>query len=93
MKKLNQTTLKTIRTADQETLNTIIAEIKARQRSMQKEIATNFTIGDKVTFNAKRRGIVEGLITKVNQKTIKVKQTNGLHTTWSVSPSLLKKVS
>jgi hypothetical protein len=92
MKKLNQTTLNAIRTADQETLSAIIKEIKARQRSMQQEIATSFTIGDKVTFDARRRGIVEGLITKVNQKTVKVKQTNGLQTTWSVSPSLLKKV-
>lgn len=93
MKNLNQTTLKTIRTADHETLNAIIAEIKARQRSMQQEIAVSFSVGEKVTFNAKRRGIVEGLITKINQKTVKVKQTNGLGTTWSVSPSLLKKVS
>jgi len=93
MKKLNQTTLNTIRNADRATLDAIIAEIKMRQRTIQQEIAVSYRIGDKVRFDANRRGMIEGLVTKVNQKTIKVKQTNGLGVTWSVSPSLLKKVA
>jgi len=96
MKKLNQTVLKTIRNADSATLDAIIAEIRMRQRTIQQEIAVSFRKGDKVRFDAKNRGIIEGIIEKINQKTIKIKQTNGanvISTTWSVSPSLLKKVA
>jgi predicted DNA-binding ribbon-helix-helix protein len=90
MKKLNQTTLKTIRNADDETLNAIIAEIKNRQRQMQQDIGSSFNVGDKVWFDANRRGRIEGMISKINQKTIVVKTPT---VTWKVTPSLLKKVA
>jgi Holliday junction resolvasome RuvABC DNA-binding subunit len=45
-----------------------------------------------VSFDAKTRGIITGEITKVNRKTVKVK-ADGVGFMWSVSPSLLKKVS
>lgn len=90
MKNLNQTTLKTIRNADRATLDAIIAEVKNRQRQMQQDIGSSFNVGDKVWFDAKRRGRVEGLIEKINQKTIVVKTPL---VTWKVSPSLLKKAA
>ena len=90
MKKLNQTTLKTIRNADKNTLDAIIAEVKNRQREMQREIGNAFNVGDKVWFDANRRGRIEGMISKINQKTIVVKTPT---VTWKVTPSLLKKVA
>jgi hypothetical protein len=90
---INRDLAKAIRTATSDELKTIIEIVRERQKSLQKEAARAFIIGDKVRFDAKTRGIIEGTITKVNLKTVKVKQTNGLGLTWSVSPSLLKKVA
>ena len=45
-----------------------------------------FSVGDKVSFNTKRGGTVTGEITKINTKTIVVKEG---FTSWKVSPSLL----
>jgi len=87
---INQTTLKTIRTANVSQLNEIISEVKARQRSLQAEVALNFYKGQKVSFTSRMGELVEGNIEKVNQKTIKVRQTNGRNVLWTVSPSLLK---
>lgn len=87
---INQTTLKTIRTANVSQLNEIISEVKARQRSLQAEVALNFYKGQKVSFASRTGELVEGNIEKVNQKTIKVRQTNGRNVLWTVSPSLLK---
>ena len=70
----------------------IVAQMyKDAQRGFQKSVAQTFAVGDKVTFNAKGR-VVEAIVLKVNRKTIKVKETQGVDFRWSVSPSLLKKV-
>jgi len=76
-----------IRNASMEEINTIIALVRDRQRSIQTEIGSSFQVGDSVYFNDKRGARVTGTITKINRKTIKV-DTNGYM--WSVSPSLLK---
>jgi len=88
---LNPELAKLIRNAKRGELNTIIELVKERQRSLAREEARTFEIGDKVTFDAKTRGIVEGIVTKINRKNLKVKQTNGLKLMWTVHPSLLKK--
>ena len=84
---LNQTTVETIRNANMDELNTIIALVRDRQRSIQTEIGGSFRVGDSVYFNDKRGAKVTGIIKKINRKTIKV-DTGGY--LWSVSPSLLK---
>ena len=83
---LNQTTVETIRNANLDELNTIIALVRDRQRSIQVEVGSNFRIGDSVSFNDKRGAKVTGTITKINRKSIKV-DTGGY--IWNVSPSLL----
>jgi hypothetical protein len=50
-----------------------------------------FKVGDTVKFEAKGR-VREAVVTKVNRKTIGVKENQGLGFAWKVSPSLLKKV-
>jgi hypothetical protein len=50
-----------------------------------------FKVGDTVKFEAKGR-VREAVVTKVNRKTIGVKENQGLGFSWKVSPSLLKKV-
>lgn len=59
-----------------------------RQRALQTLNAMAFRVGQRVVFDARSRGIVFGVITKINAKSIKVKATSGM--TWKVSPSLLK---
>lgn len=75
-------------------LNSIIAvlsgAIKEKQRSLQAEIANNFSVGDFVKFFSKKYGIVEGTIFKINTKTIKLETKEG--DVWTVSPNLLHKV-
>jgi len=51
---------------------------------------TAFKIGDKVTFDAKTRGIKEGVVIRKSKKTIQVLVGP---VTWKVSPSLIRKVA
>ena len=83
---------KFIRNANRDEVNTIINLIKERQREIARQESRKFTVGDRVSFDAKTRGIITGEITKVNRKTVKVK-ADGVGFMWVVSPSLLKKVS
>ena len=48
-----------------------------------------FKVGDKVWFDAKTRGIVKGVISKMNGKSTKVRTDVGVQ--WTVSPKLLHK--
>lgn len=84
---------KAIRNASSSELTAIINLVKERQKALERKAAVAFAVNDKVRFDAGRRGLIEGVITKINIKTIQVKQTNGLAITWKVSPSLLKKVA
>ena len=51
---------------------------------------TNFCVGDKVRFDAKTRGIKDGILIKKNAKTFQVLVGS---VTWKVSPALLRKVA
>ena len=74
------------KTMDQ--LNQVYAAAKQAQTNIQQSAASQFVIGDAVKFDSKR-GVVNGIIQKVNRKTIKVKDAKN-NVLWSVSPSLLK---
>jgi len=69
-------------------LRETIAAINVKGRELQRYAANNFSIGNFVQFRSKTGKIVKGQIVKINQKTIKIKETNGL-TTWTVSPTML----
>lgn len=71
--------------------STVAAMFKQSQNTRQKMAAQVFKVGDTVKFEAKGR-VREATVTKVNRKTIAVKETQGLGFDWKVSPSLLKKV-
>lgn len=50
-------------------------------------------VGDKVTFDAKRRGRVTGILIAKNRKTFKIvaePDALGRRVTWTVSPNLVK---
>jgi hypothetical protein len=50
-----------------------------------------FSIGDRVCFHAGGRGVVEGMLTRYNRKTVTV-IADGCRQ-WNVSPSLLRRAS
>jgi len=63
--------------------------IREEFRRPQAQAGRSFRMGDTVTFSDKRGAPREGKVVKVNPKTIRVLCGN---VTWSVSPTLLKKV-
>ena len=77
---------------DSEELNMLVNLIKLRRTYISKTVTKTLVIGDNVTFDSgKTYGQVTGKVSKVNIKTVAVKDThNGL--TWKVTASLLTKV-
>lgn len=61
----------------------------ARNRALTKSMR-DLKVGDTVTFDAKRRGVKTGTLIRKNPKTYQVLVG---HTTWRVTPTLLKKVA
>lgn len=65
--------------------------LSARTEMLQQQAKCKFDIGDYVKFNSKYGEQVRGTITKINQKTIKMKAESGM--VWTVSPSLLSRAA
>mgnify|MGYP000249062928 CR=1 FL=1 len=74
---------------DKNTIDCLFDMFRAQSKFMETQIAVTFYKGQNVQFDAKTRGIIKGIITKVNQKTIVVKSGN---CNWKVSPSLLEAI-
>jgi ribosomal protein S13 len=73
-----------------EDLKEAIAAVNVKSRELQRYAANNFSVGNWVQFRSKTGKIVKGQITKINQKTVKIKETDSL-TTWTVSPTMLSR--
>jgi hypothetical protein len=77
-----------IQTRDE--VSQVIAMIRQVQSNMSTKVAMTFMVGEKVSFDSKYGTKVEGTITKINSKTIKLTSTTNQR--WTVSPALLKKI-
>jgi hypothetical protein len=66
--------------------------LKVRHRQLQENMIVDFSIGEKVTFEGRRGNTVTGIITKLNQKSVEVKEDGNFGMKWKVSPSMLKRV-
>ena len=75
---------------DNDDLNNLIDTIKFRRNQIQQEAKRLFKVGDKVFFLNKKKGKVEGMVTKINKKYIVVDETHGMMS-WRVSPTLLER--
>lgn len=64
-------------------------DLKLLQEVIGMKLRLQFKVGDKVWFDAKTRGIIRGVITKMNAKSAKVRTDAGVQ--WTVSPGLLQK--
>lgn len=62
----------------------MLAELRAHRGMMQ------FRVGDRVAFQVPGEGVIEGLLTKYNRKTVTILAKDGR--TWRVSPSFLARV-
>jgi hypothetical protein len=78
-------------------LNLVASLHSKRNRAVSAMEASQFFVGEKVSFKTTIGTIVEGVIMKVNVKTIKIlakgRSLTGLPVRYSVSPSLLTKVA
>lgn len=86
-----QDVLNAIRNMNNDDLIEVIRAVKDRRNWLARSTARSLTVGDRVRFDAGRRGFVVGAVTKVNPKNILVKQDGGF-TTWKVQASLLEKI-
>jgi hypothetical protein len=84
------TALTAIHKMDQDQLNAVIRAVKDRRTYLARQKAVTFAVGDRVSFAARGMQVL-GTVTKVNIKTIQVKQDNA-YTTWKVHASLLSPV-
>ena len=62
--------------------------LKARHKELQARISRQFNVGDKVEFDSKYGYVIDGVITKVNTKTIQVDTEDDGK--WKVGSSLLR---
>jgi len=85
-----QTTIVAICNMNNDELNQVVDAIKRQRTYLARQKAVTFQVGDTVSFAARGMQVV-GTVTKVNVKTVAVKQNNSF-TTWRVHASLLKKV-
>lgn len=78
---------KFIRTASPHDLDRIVDAIRGRRKEIDGQAFQRFQVGDKVMFDARRRGVIRGEVTGFTRSKVLVKSTGG--TPWRVSASLL----
>ena len=81
-----------IMNANKDELNELISMIKIRQNRLREDASGKFVVGDWVKFDAGKRGKVTGVVSKVNSKSVLVRQSVDKNVmNWKVSdPSILK---
>jgi hypothetical protein len=84
------TALTAIHKMDNDQLNDVIRAVKDRRTYLARQKAVSFMVGDRVSFAARGMQVL-GTVSKVNIKTVQVKQDNSF-TVWKVHASLLKPV-
>ena len=79
-----------IMNCSREDLDLVIDAVKVKDRRLREEATETLSVGDFVQFDAGRRGTIRGEVTKINPKTVMVRQT-GKGTNWKIhDPSVLK---
>ncbi len=69
------------------------AMIKARHTDLQRRVAVQLKVGQKVQWNSRKKGgrTLIGTITGINPKSVSVVEDGGAR--WTITPSLLKVVA
>lgn len=78
---------------DNAQLNEVVEALKLKRQYLAKQATRSVIVGDIVEFDARGR-VVRGKVTKVNQKTLQVREDRGglVATNWKVTASLVRKV-
>lgn len=72
-------------------LNHLTDRLKQHHQQLTRQAMNQFRPGDLVQFRSKTGEIVNGVVTRINQKSITLHTKEGVR--WNVSPQLLKIVS
>jgi len=64
-----------IMNCSREDLDHIIDAVKVKQRRLSEDASRNFIVGDWVKFDAGKRGTITGVISKVNRRSVLVRQS------------------
>jgi len=83
------TVLDQIQRMDNAELNRVVAAVKAQRTYNARSVTRKLLVGDVVGFDANTRGYITGRVTKVNPKTVLVKDSS-TGTQWKVAASLLE---
>ena len=76
---------------DSDQLNQIVEAVKLKRTHLAKQVARSIVIGDIVSFSGRRGQTVTGKVTKVNQKTVVVRDS-ATQTQLKVTASMLTKL-
>jgi hypothetical protein len=85
------TAITAIQKMNNDELNAVVRAINDRRTYLARQSANTFQVGDRVSFAARGMQVL-GTVTKINIKTVQVKQSNTA-TVWKVHASLLKPVT
>ena len=76
---------------DKDQIDQVAEAIKLKRTFLAKQVARSIIIGDIVSFEGRRGQTVQGKVTKVNQKTVVVRDSN-TQIQWKVTASMLTKL-
>ena len=77
-----------ITSCNDEDRKTIVDALNIQRRVANEQATKKLYLGARVSFiSSKGRGIIEGIVTKINKKSVKLDCE--LHGRWTVSPNLL----
>ena len=77
-----------ITSCNDEDRKTIVDALNIQRRVANEQATKQLHLGARVKFtSSKGRGIIEGIVTKINKKTVKLDCE--IHGKWTVSPNLL----
>ena len=80
----------TLMTLDQHEVREAWDILKARNDVISVQALRNFKVGDSVSFETRREGIITGTVEKVMRKYVRIRTDYGI--TWKVDPAHLQKV-
>ena len=69
----------------------IVERLRLLQQMRAHQQMLEFSVGDRVAFQADGRGTVEGMLTRYNRKSVTVITDDGHH--WNVAPGLLTRAA
>ena len=77
-----------VHSMDSQQLDQLVDAIRLRRQWLSKQAIRKMVVGERVSFDSGNRGIIRGVITKTNRKTVGVRSDCG--TNWRVAASLIQ---